>query len=84
MPSFVAERYPNANYLSTFLVLTVAGTLSLILGLLWNPWFPINKNLWTSTYVIFTGGMALLLLAATYFLVDVKGRAAWLRPCGPW
>lgn len=39
-----------------------------------------RKNLWTSTYVVFTGGMALLLLAAAYFLVDVKGRTAWVRP----
>lgn len=49
-------------------------------GLALGRWFPINKNLWTSTYVIFTGGMALLLLATIYFLVDMKGRATWARP----
>jgi predicted acyltransferase len=50
----------------------------LVAGLLLARWFPINKNLWTSTYVVFTSGMALLLLAAAYFLVDIKGRAAWV------
>ncbi|HYO15942.1 MAG TPA: DUF5009 domain-containing protein [Thermoanaerobaculia bacterium] len=50
-------------------------------GLALDPWFPINKNLWTSSYVVFTGGMALLLLAAAWLLIDVKGRAAsWVRP----
>lgn len=44
------------------------------------PFFPINKNLWTSTYVIFTTGLALLLLAATYWLVDLKHREGWARP----
>jgi predicted acyltransferase len=53
--------------------LTVAG---IVLG----RWFPINKNLWTSTYVLFTGGMALLLLAAIYFLVDMRRHGGWTRP----
>jgi predicted acyltransferase len=49
-------------------------------GLALDRWFPINKNLWTSSYVVFTGGMALLLLAAAFFLIDLKSRAAWVRP----
>ena len=44
------------------------------------PFFPINKNLWTSTYVVFTTGAALLLLAATYWLVDLKHRERWALP----
>ncbi|MFY9821721.1 MAG: DUF5009 domain-containing protein [Thermoanaerobaculia bacterium] len=56
------------------------GGAATVAGLALARWFPINKNLWTSTYVVFTGGMALLLLAAAYFLVDVEGRAAWVRP----
>jgi len=60
--------------------LLLGGGAATAAGLALARWFPINKNLWTSTYVIFTGGMALLLLAAAYFLVDVKGRASWLRP----
>lgn len=49
-------------------------------GLALGRWFPINKNLWTSTYVVFTTGMALVLLAAAYYLVDMKHRDAWARP----
>ncbi|HKV09950.1 MAG TPA: DUF5009 domain-containing protein [Thermoanaerobaculia bacterium] len=56
------------------------GAAAALAGLALGRLFPINKNLWTSTYVILTGGMALLLLAAFYLLVDVKDRAAWVRP----
>jgi predicted acyltransferase len=56
------------------------GAAGVVLGLLWNEAFPINKNLWTSSYVVFTAGMALLVLAACYWLVDVKGRRRWAFP----
>ena len=52
--------------------LTLAGILSLATGLLWNLAFPINKNLWTSSYVLFAAGWALLLLAALYWLIDIR------------
>jgi predicted acyltransferase len=52
--------------------LLLAGILSLIAGLLWNLTFPINKNLWTSSYVLFAAGWALLLLAALYWLIDIR------------
>ena len=50
------------------------------LGLALAPLFPINKNLWTPTYVLFTTGAALLCLAATYWVLDLRGIAAWSRP----
>ena len=49
-------------------------------GLALDPLFPINKNLWTPTYVIFTTGAALLCLAATYWILDLRGITAWSRP----
>jgi predicted acyltransferase len=52
--------------------LLFAGTLSIAAGLLWNLWFPINKNLWTSSYVVFAAGCALLGLAACYWLIDMR------------
>ncbi len=55
------------------LVLALAGLSSLVLGLLWNPLFPINKKLWTSSYVLFAGGWSLLLLAAFWYLVQARG-----------
>jgi predicted acyltransferase len=51
--------------------LLLAGLLSLGAGLLWNLSFPINKNLWTSSYVLFAAGWALLLLALCYWLIDI-------------
>ena len=46
--------------------------LALAAGLLWNIWFPINKNLWTSSYVLLAAGLALLALAALYWLIDIR------------
>jgi predicted acyltransferase len=52
--------------------LLLAGFLSLGAGLLWNLSFPINKNLWTSSYVLFAAGWALLLFALCYWLIDIR------------
>lgn len=60
--------------------LLVSGGLATVAGLALAPWFPINKNLWTSTYVVLTTGLALLLLAAIYVLVDMKQWHGWARP----
>ena len=43
-------------------------------------WFPINKRLWTSSFVLFMAGMALLLLAICYWLVDIKQWRRWTMP----
>ena len=53
--------------------LAVAGLVLLAAGRLLHPYFPINKNLWTSSFVMFTGGFAMLALAACYWWVDVRG-----------
>src|SRR5690606_30697559 len=45
-----------------------------------NEAFPINKNLWTSSYVVFTAGMALHCLAICYWLIDVREHRAWAKP----
>lgn len=47
------------------------------LGILWNIFFPINKPLWTSSYVLFTGGIAIAALAVVYFLADVLKFQLW-------
>jgi predicted acyltransferase len=52
--------------------LVVAGLAGIASGLIWNIWFPINKNLWTSSYVLFAAGCALLGLAACYWLIDIR------------
>jgi predicted acyltransferase len=53
-------------------ILLLSGLASLTAGLLWSPWFPINKNLWTSSYVLFSSGLSLLLLALFYWLIDIR------------
>ena len=56
------------------------GAALTVVGLAWGALFPINKSLWTSSYVLLTGGLALLLLAATYQVTDVWGRRAPAKP----
>ncbi|HEX8851836.1 MAG TPA: heparan-alpha-glucosaminide N-acetyltransferase domain-containing protein [Pyrinomonadaceae bacterium] len=58
----------------------VAGAAGVVVGWVWNHWFPINKPLWTSSYVVFTAGMALQLLALCHWLVDLKGYRRWATP----
>jgi predicted acyltransferase len=64
--------------------IAVAGVSGLLLGGLWNYAFPINKKLWTSSYVLFAAGWSLLLLALAIWIVDVRGAgeseaARWRR-----
>ncbi len=57
--------------------LALAGVVSLIAGLIWGQFFPVIKILWTSSYVLFAGGLSLLLLALFYWVIDVKGYRRW-------
>jgi len=58
----------------------IAGNFALIIAAVWDMWFPINKGIWTSSFVMFTSGMALLFLATCYWLIDVKGYKWWTKP----
>jgi len=49
-------------------------------GLLWSTSFPINKALWTSSYVLFTGGLAMIVFSLLYFVIDVLGYKKWTTP----
>lgn len=60
--------------------LFVAGVVCVVIGWMWNAWFPINKALWTSSYVVFTTGMGLQLLAFCYWLIDIKRYTRWALP----
>ncbi len=52
----------------------------MLLGSLWGWVFPINKNLWTSSYVVFTAGFACVMLATCIWLIDVHQIKGWARP----
>lgn len=58
----------------------VTGNALLLFGVIWSIWFPINKNLWTSSYVVFMAGWALICLAMIYWIVDVRGYRKWAKP----
>jgi predicted acyltransferase len=57
-----------------------AGSLGLLAGSFWGAFFPINKNLWTSSYVIFTAGFACVVLAACIWIIDLHGVRWWTKP----
>lgn len=60
--------------------LFIGGIVLTASGLLLHPLFPINKQLWTSTFVLFTAGAALLLLGLCYVLMDGIGVKKWAFP----
>jgi predicted acyltransferase len=62
------------------IVLALGGAVAMVVGWSLHPFFPINKALWTSTYVIFTAGYAMIVLAACYWLIDVMQWRAWSKP----
>lgn len=64
----------------TAMYLGIAGLVCLVVGGLWGLMFPINKALWTSSYVVFSGGWCLLLLALCYQAIDVLGWRRWGFP----
>jgi predicted acyltransferase len=63
--------------------LFAVGSLGMMTGLVWGWSFPIGKNLWTSSYVVFTAGMACVTIAVCAWLVDVRGWRAWTKPFIP-
>ena len=56
------------------------GSVLVVGGYVWNWGFPINKSLWTSSYVLLTGGQAMCALALCYWAVDLKGHTRWTHP----
>ena len=60
--------------------LFIAGVLAMAAGLVWGRVFPINKNLWTSSFALFSAGLAAQALALCHWLVDVRGWRGWSRP----
>lgn len=59
----------------------IAGVCGIALGLLWNHWFPINKNLWTSSFVLLAAGCSATSLAICYWAIEIKQwRRGWTYP----
>jgi predicted acyltransferase len=62
------------------LYLVIGGFASLVVAGLWHLVFPINKVLWTSSFVLYAGGWSALLLALFYWIIDIKGWQKWAFP----
>ena len=60
--------------------LFAVGSIAMMLGLMWNWSFPINKSLWTSSYVLFTAGMACVILATCMWIIDYQNVRGWTKP----
>jgi predicted acyltransferase len=60
--------------------LAASGGAALALGWTWGQWFPVIKNLWTSSFVLVAGGWSLLLLASFYAVIDAIGWRRWAFP----
>lgn len=58
----------------------VWGSALMLAGWIWSFWFPLNKNIWTSSYVLYTGGLALFFLAFCYWFIDIKKVTWWIKP----
>ena len=56
------------------------GTVLVVLALIWNLFFPINKSLWTSSFVLLTGGLGIIILSLSYWIIDVKKHQLLIWP----
>ena len=74
---WIAEPRPLAERLNG---LFAVGSIGMVIGLVWSWVFPINKNLWTSSYVVFTAGMACVTLATCMWVIDVHKVRWWTKP----
>ncbi len=73
------KQKDKSNLIKVFALLGV-GVVLVAVGLIWNKSFPINKALWTSSYVLFTGGLGILCLTLCYWLIDIQGYRWFTKP----
>jgi predicted acyltransferase len=67
--------------------LAAGAAVCLVTGYLWSIWFPLNKKMWTSSYVLVAAGWSLVLFAVAYWLVEQRGwgKSGWSkRIVWPW
>jgi len=74
---FMMSKYLSDKPLKKTLFLVLAAIALMIIGKVWDLAFPINKNLWTSSFVCFVGGLSLLLFSIFYLIIDVWQYKKW-------
>src|SRR5437868_1355966 len=77
---FAGDWLKDARVAHRTLWLLAAGAAATLVGLAWGRLLPINKNLWTSSFAVFSAGLAAQALAACHWLIDIAGWRAWSRP----
>lgn len=79
---FLAGNYirKEGSSFSSIAHLFFAGLLLIFGGLCWDMVFPINKPIWSSSYVLYTTGLALSVLSMILFVVEMKGYRGWTNP----
>ena len=73
-------RNPKFTPVQQTLLLLAGGLVLLLLGSLWGIFFPINKNMWTSSFVLYAGGWSAILFSIFYCIIDVAGVKKWSMP----
>jgi len=61
-------------------IMVVLGFLLIGLSLVWNIWYPINKEIWSSSFNVLTIGLSLLFVSGFYYVIDIKGFSKWSFP----
>ena len=74
---FLLSKYLSDKPLRKVLYMVLVAIVLMIIGKIWNIVFPINKNLWTSSFVCFVGGLSLLLFSIFYLIIDIWGYKKW-------
>jgi predicted acyltransferase len=74
---FMLSKYLSDKPMKKVLYLFLAAVVLIIIGRVWNLEFPINKNIWTSSFVLYVGGLSVLLFALFYLIIDVWEYRRW-------
>jgi len=73
-------RNENISGKKKTLWMLTAATVMLVICLIWKNWLPVNKKLWSSTFVLAAGSYSLYMFAVFYWIIDVKGWNRWILP----
>jgi|ERR1035437_1636328 hypothetical protein len=74
---FIMSDYLKEKQVKKVVYLILSGVALVLIGLLWNELFPINKNLWSSSFFCFVGGLNLMLFSLFYLVIDVWNFKKW-------
>ncbi len=71
------KNTPVEKNKETAIRLVVIGVILIVVAQIWNLVFPINKNLWTSSFTLQCGGISMVLMAVFYYIIDILGHKKW-------